>query len=152
MKRIKSLFVLAVMAALFIGCQKDVILEKVKKDYEFNLTTWYLPSEISQIELVKIRFYVEREAVYEDAEYEFGFVQLKGKGTVFDEQFHIFKSQDIIPLPQISTYDGSNPARLEFTLFYANNSGVSPEINFFVRDNFGQESEIKVSFIVVQPS
>lgn len=152
MKKIKSLFVLAVMAALFIACQKEVILEKVKKDYEFNLTTWYLPSEISQIELVKIRFYLEREGVFDDAEYEFGFTQLKGKGAFFDESLHILKTQDIIPLSKISTFDDSNPARLEFTIFYSNTSEISPEIRFFVRDNFGQESEIKVNFTVVQSS
>lgn len=150
MKRIISLFMSAVMAALFIGCQKDITLEKVKKDYEFNLTTWYLPSEISQIELVKIRFYLERSGVYEDAEYEFGFNQLKGKGVIFDEELHIFKPQDIIPLPKISTYKDNNPARLEFTLFYSNTSEISPEIRFFVRDNFGQESEVTVSFSVVK--
>ncbi len=150
MKRIISLFMLAVMAALFIGCQKDITLEKVKKDYEFNLTTWYLPSEISQIELVKIRFYLERSGVYEDAEYEFGFNQLKGNGFIFDEELHIFKPQDIIPLPKISTYKDNNPARLEFTLFYSNTSEISPEIRFFVRDNFGQESEVTVSFSVVK--
>lgn len=150
MKRIISLFMPAVMAALFIGCQKDITLEKVKKDYEFNLTTWYLPSEISQIELVKIRFYLERSGVYEDAEYEFGFNQLKGNGFFFDEELHIFKPQDIIPLPKISTYKDNNPARLEFTLFYSNTSEISPEIRFFVRDNFGQESEVTVSFSVVK--
>ena len=42
--------------------------------------------------------------------------------------------------------DTDNPVKQVFTLFYRSTSTRRSELKFFVRDNFGQEREMSVSF------
>ena len=52
------------------------------------------------------------------------------------------------PLAEVPGLDTENPVRQIFTLFYRSTSARRSELKFFVRDNFGRESELTVTFDV----
>ena len=47
---------------------------------------------------------------------------------------------------EILALDTENPVKQVFTLFYRSTSAKRSELKFFVRDNFGQEREMTVTF------
>ena len=62
--------------------------------------------------------------------------------------FRIFLFTHIFPTLIISNagLDTENPVRQIFTLFYRSTSARRSELKFFVRDNFGREREMTVTF------
>ena len=55
-------------------------------------------------------------------------------------------NREVRPLAEMPGLDTDNPVKQVFTLFYRSTSTRRSELKFFVRDNFGQEREMSVSF------
>lgn len=118
----------------------------IRQDYDFSLSSWYLQEQIETGETVEIRFYLDREGDYEKAEYEIGYIQMEGKGEVTDSEGVRLVNREVRPLAEVPELDRKNPVRQVFTLFYRSTSARRSELKFFVRDNFGQERELTVTF------
>ena len=127
----------------FGSCNDDI---DIRQDYDFILSSWYLQKQIATGETVEIRFYLDREGDYERAEYEIGYIQMEGKGEVFDSEGVKLINREVRPLTEVPGLDTENPVRQVFTLFYRSTSAGRSELKFFVRDNFGQERELTVTF------
>ena len=97
-------------------------------------------------ETVEIRFYLDREGDYEKAEYGLGYIQVEGKGEVFDSEGVKLINREVRPLAEVPGLDTENPVKQVFTLFYRSTSAKRSELKFFVRDNFGRERELTVTF------
>ena len=95
---------------------------------------------------MEIRFYLDREGDYEKAEYEIGYIQMEGKGEVSDSEGMKLANREVRPLAAVPGLDTENPVKQVFTLFYRSTSAKRSELKFFVRDNFGQERELIVTF------
>ncbi len=134
----------ALFAVLAFGsCNDDI---DIRQDYDFILSSWYLQKQIATGETIEIRFYLDREGDYERAEYEIGYIQMEGKGEVFDSEGVKLINREVRPLTEVPGLDTENPVRQVFTLFYRSTSAGRSELKFFVRDNFGQERELTVTF------
>ena len=118
----------------------------LRQDYDFSLSSWYLQKQIATGETVEIRFYLDREGDYEKAEYEIGYIQMEGKGEVSDCEGVKLVNREVKPLAEVPGLDTENPVKQVFTLFYRSTSARRSELKFFVRDNFGQEREMTVTF------
>ena len=125
------------------SCNDDI---DIRQDYDFILSSWYLQKQIATGETVEIRFYLDREGDYERAEYEIGYIQMEGKGEVFDSEGVKLINREVRPLTEVPGLDTENPVRQIFTLFYRSTSARRSELKFFVRDNFGREREMTVTF------
>ena len=95
---------------------------------------------------MEIRFYLDREGNYGKAEYDIGYIQVEGKGEVTDCEGVKLVNREVRPLAEMPGLDTDNPVKQVFTLFYRSTSTRRSELKFFVRDNFGQEREMSVSF------
>lgn len=80
------------------------------------------------------------------AEYEIGYIQMEGKGEVSDSEGIKLVNREVRPLAEVPGLDTENPVRQIFTLFYRSTSARRSELKFFVRDNFGREREMTVTF------
>ena len=118
----------------------------IRQDYDFSLSSWYLQEQIETGETVEIRFYLDREGDYEKAEYGLGYIQVEGKGEVFDSEGVKLINREVRPLAEVPGLDTENPVKQIFTLFYRSTSAKRSELKFFVRDNFGRERELTVTF------
>ncbi|MCE9188808.1 DUF3872 domain-containing protein [Bacteroides fragilis] len=144
MKNVLYICIGALFAVLAFGsCNDDI---DIRQDYDFILSSWYLQKQIATGETVEIRFYLDREGDYERAEYEIGYIQMEGKGEVFDSEGVKLINREVRPLTEVPGLDTENPVRQVFTLFYRSTSAGRSELKFFVRDNFGQERELTVTF------
>ena len=144
MKNISYICIGALFAVLAFGsCNDDI---DIRQDYDFSLSSWYLQEQIETGETVEIRFYLDREGDYEKAEYEIGYIQMEGKGEVTDSEGVRLVNREVRPLAEVPELDRENPVRQVFTLFYRSTSTRRSELKFFVRDNFGQERELTVTF------
>lgn len=144
MKNISYICIGALFAVLAFGsCNDDI---DIRQDYDFSLSSWYLQKQIETDETVEIRFYLDREGDYEKAEYEIGYIQMEGKGEVSDSEGIKLVNREVRPLTEVPGLDTENPVRQVFTLFYRSTSARRSELKFFVRDNFGQERELAVTF------
>lgn len=95
---------------------------------------------------MEIRFYLDREGDYEKAVYELGYIQVEGKGEVSDSEGTRLVNREVRPLAGVPGLDTENPVKQVFTLFYRSASAKRSELKFFVRDNFGKEREMTVTF------
>lgn len=144
MKNVLYICIGALFAVLAFGsCNDDI---DIRQDYDFSLSSWYLQEQIETGETVEIRFYLDREGDYEKAEYEIGYIQMEGKGEVTDSEGVRLVNREVRPLAEVPELDRENPVRQVFTLFYRSTSARRSELKFFVRDNFGQERELAVTF------
>ena len=137
---------MVLLATLVLWACNDKI--DVQQAYPFQLTSWYLPEEIAEEENVEIRLTLTREGNFHDAEYYIGYIQMKGKGEVTDDEGTLLVNREFHALNDMVGVDRSDPLRQEFTLWYHNLSDKNVEIQFIVRDNFGQQAELAVSFDV----
>ena len=144
MKNVLYICIGALFAVLALSSCNDEI--DIRQDYDFKLSTWYLQKQIATGETVEIRFYLDREGDYEKAEYEIGHIQIEGKGGVFDSEGVKLVNREVRPLVEVSGLDTENPVKQVFTLFYRSTSAKRSELRFFVRDNFGRERELTVTF------
>ena len=147
MKNVLYICIGALFAVLAFGsCNDDI---DIRQDYDFSLSSWYLQEQIETGETVEIRFYLDREGDYEKAEYEIGYIQMEGKGEVTDSEGVRLVNREVRPLAEVPELDRENPVRQVFALFYRSTSARRSELKFFVRDNFGQERELAVTFDTV---
>ena len=144
MKNVLYICIGALFAVLALSSCNDEI--DIRQDYDFKLSTWYLQKQIATGETVEIRFYLDREGDYEKAEYEIGYIQIEGKGEVFDSEGMKLVNRELRPLAEVPGLDTGNPVKQVFTLFYRSTSAKRSELKFFVRDNFGRERELTVTF------
>lgn len=144
MKNVLYKCIAALVAVLALGSCDDGI--DIRQDYDFRLSSWYLQKQIATGETVEIRFYLDREGDYEKAEYEIGYIQVEGKGDVSDSEGVKLVNREVKPLAEVPGLDTENPVKQVFTLFYRSTSAKRSELKFFVRDNFGQEREMTVTF------
>lgn len=146
MKNVIYICIGALFAVLALSSCNDGI--DIRQDYNFSLSSWYLQKQIATGETVEIRFYLDREGDYEKAEYEIGYIQVEGKGEVTDCKGVKLVNREVRPLAEVPGLDTENPVKQVFTLFYRSASAKRSELKFFVRDNFGRESELTVTFDV----
>lgn len=144
MKNVLYICIGVLFAVLVLSSCNDAI--DIRQDYDFKLSTWYLQKQIATGETVEIRFYLDREGDYEKAEYELGYIQVEGKGEVFDSEGVKLVNREVRPLVKVPGLDTENPMKQVFTLFYRSTNAKRSELRFFVRDNFGQERELTVTF------
>jgi hypothetical protein len=71
---------------------------------------------------------------------------MEGKGEVSDSEGIKLVNREVRPLAEVPGLDTENPVRQIFTLFYRSTSARRSELKFFVRDNFGREREMTVTF------
>lgn len=146
MKNVIYICIGALVAVLaFSSCNDEI---DIRQDYDFSLSSWYLQKQIATGETVEIRFYLDREGDYEKAEYEIGYIQMEGKGEVTDREGVKLVNREVRPLAEVPELDAENPVKQVFTLFYRSTSAKRSELKFFVRDNFGREKELTVTFDV----
>ncbi len=144
MKNVLYICIGALFTVLAFSSCNDGI--DIRQDYDFSLSSWYLQKQIATGETVEIRFYLDREGDYEKAEYEIGYIQMEGKGEVSDSEGMKLANREVRPLAEVPGLDTENPVKQVFTLFYRSTSAKRSELKFFVRDNFGQERELIVTF------
>ena len=144
MKNVLYKCIAALVAVLALGSCDDGI--EIRQDYDFRLSSWYLQKQIAAGETVEIRFYLDREGDYEKAEYEIGYIQMEGRGEVSDSEGVRLVNREVKPLAEVPGLDTENPVKQVFTLFYRSTSAKRSEVKCFVRDNFGQEREMTVTF------
>ena len=137
---------MVLLATLVLWACNDKI--DVQQAYPFQLTSWYLPEEIAEEENVEIRLTLTREGDFHDAEYYIGYIQMKGKGEVTDDEGTLLVNRELHALDDMAGIDRSDPMRQVFTLWYRSLSDKNAEIRCIVRDNFGQQTELTVSFDV----
>ena len=144
MKNVLYICIGALFAVLaFSSCNDEI---DIRQDYDFSLSSWYLQKQVATGETVEIRFYLDREGNYEKAEYEIGYIQMEGRGEVSDSEGVKLVNREVRPLAEVPGLDTENPVIQVFTLFYRSTSAKRSELKFFVRDNFGKERELTVSF------
>jgi hypothetical protein len=144
MKNVLYICIGALFSVLaFSSCNDEI---DIRQDYDFKLSSWYLQKQVATGETVEIRFYLDREGDYEKAEYEIGYIQIEGKGEVFDSEGMKLVNREVRPLAEVPELDTKNPVKQVFTLFYRSTSAKRSEVKFFVRDNFGRERELTVTF------
>ena len=96
MKNVLYICIGTLLAALAFSSCNDGI--DIRQDYDFSLSSWYLQKQIATGETVEIRFYLDREGDYEKAEYEIGYIQIEGKGEVFDSEGVKLVNRTVRPL------------------------------------------------------
>lgn len=144
MKNVLYICIGALFSVLaFSSCNDEI---DIRQDYDFKLSSWYLQKQVATGETVEIRFYLDREEDYEKTEYEIGYIQIEGKGEVFDSEGMKLVNREVRPLAEVPGLDTGNPVKQVFTLFYRSTSAKRSELRFFVRDNFGRERELTVTF------
>ena len=144
----KGIFIWGVLASIiwvFVACSDKL---DVKQEYDYSLSTWYLPKTVKMGEAVEIRFTLKRSGNYEDAAYYIGYTQIDGEGVVFDENGFLLVNRETHALEDMAALDKSNPQEWRFTLFYRPMSGSKSEVRFVIIDNFGREKQLPVNFTV----
>ncbi len=126
-----------------ISCNDEI---DIKKDYDFSLSTWYLQKTIQQGEAVEIRFTLDKSGNFDGAEYSIGYIQMEGKGIVYDEAGTLLVNREMHALDDMANVDRSHPFREVFTLYYRSMGDKKSELKFIVMDNFGQQTELSISF------
>ena len=134
---------LALLACTLAGCDDRL---EVRQAYDFSLSSWYLQEGIAPDETVEIRLTLNREGDYREARYRVGYIQLEGDGEVFAADGTRLVNRELTDLSGIAGLDTTDILRQVFTLFYRSTSARRSELKFFVRDNFGREREMTVTF------
>lgn len=131
--------------ALTAGCNDGI---RVQQAYDFSISTWHLPDEALVAEAVEIRFTLHRQGDFRGAEYRIGYIQLTGRGEVFDTEGGHLIDREPVPLTTVAGLDTSDPCAQRFTLFLRCPGGDKCQVRFFMIDNFGCERSIDVSLDV----
>ena len=134
---------LALLACTLAGCDDHL---EVRQAYDFSLSSWYLQEGIEPDETVEIRLTLNREGDYREARYRVGYIQLEGDGEVFAADGTRLVNRELTELSGIAGLDTTDILRQVFTLFYRATIARRSELKFFVRDNFGREREMTVTF------
>ncbi len=136
----------ACMAALSVMlCSCDDKID-VQQAYDFRLTSWHLQSDIRNGEAVEIRLTLQREGDYAGASYNIGYIQMEGRGEVYDRNNVLLVNRELHALKDIAGLDADDPCRQVFTLFYRSMGDKKSVVQFVVVDNFGRERTLTVGF------
>ena len=133
----------AAVLLLFVGCNDKI---DVRQEYDFALSCWHLPSEITPGERVEIRFTLTRLGDFKGAGYYIGYIQLTGEGEVSDSEGTLLMNRELHELRAMPGLNESDPYRQVFTLHYTALSDKRTSVRFIVADNFGQERELEITF------
>ena len=144
MIRILCIGCTAVLAALFLYACNDKL--DVQQEYDFSLSSWHLQSTIRKGESVEIRLTLHRSGDFQDARYYIGYIQMAGKGEVYDSDGTLLVNRELHELDDIAGIDKSDPCEQVFTLFYKSLSTKSSQIQFVVVDSFNQERTLDIAF------
>ena len=83
MTRILAIGCTAALAVLFLYACNDKL--DVQQEYDFSLSCWHLQSAIRKDESVEMRLTLNRSGNFRDTRYYIGYIQMEGKGEVYDK-------------------------------------------------------------------
>lgn len=144
MIRILCIGCTAVLAALFLYACNDKL--DVEQEYDFSLSSWHLQSAIRKGESMEIRLTLHRSGDFQDTRYYIGYIQMEGKGEVYDKNGTRLVNRELHELETITDLDQSDPNEQVFTLFYKSLSSKSSQIRLVVVDSFNQERTLDIAF------
>lgn len=133
MKRFTAnIFYTMLLAGVVCACSSSLDVEQA---YEYNLTTLPIKKSISADETVEIRCQLNRTGYYKPAEYFIRYFQSSGKGILKDGHGNTFTPNDFVKLENDT-----------FRLYYTSQCNDQQQLDFTIRDNFGQESTLSIDF------
>lgn len=144
MSRILAVGCVAALAVLFLYACNDKL--NVQQEYDFSLSCWHLQSTIRKDESVEMRLTLNRSGDFRDTRYYIGYIQMEGKGEVYDKNGTRLVNRELHELETITDLDQSNPNEQVFTLFYKSLSSKSSQIRLVVVDSFNQERTLDIAF------
>lgn len=127
-----SIFIVAITGLLLVGCTDKL---DVQQAYDFTLTTMPVQKKIKQGEIVEIRCQLNRNGMYDKAEYEIVYFQPDGKGILKMDDNTVFLPNDFYKLD-----------REIFRLYYTSQCDDQQQIDITIRDNFGSRYDLSISF------
>ena len=144
MTRILAIGCTAALAVLFLYACNDKL--DVQQEYDFSLSCWHLQSAIRKDESVEMRLTLNRSGNFRDTRYYIGYIQMEGKGEVYDKNGTRLVNRELHELEAITDLDQSAPSEQVFTLFYKSLSSKSSQIRLVVVDSFNQERTLDIAF------
>lgn len=150
MKRMNEIvmYVLAGACVVFLSVMLYSCDDKldIKQDYDFSLTSWHLPKAVKPGEVVEIRLTLNRSGNFAGAKYYIGYIQMDGKGEVYDKANTLLVNWELHELKAMADLNTDNPLKQVFTLFYRSLSDKAAEVKFIIEDEAGQQREMIVTF------
>ncbi len=125
-----KIIVICLLVVLY-SCSDELT---IKQDYDYSIQTLPVPQKIQKGQTVPIEFMIIRDAVYKKAVYSFRFFQTDGKGTLTNDK------------GQPYTVNRYYIIEDTFTLLYTSRCEEAQTLDFVFTDNFGKESEYRISF------
>lgn len=144
MTRILAIGCTAALAVLLLYACNDKL--DVQQEYDFSLSCWHLQSAIRKDESVEMRLTLNRSGDFRDTRYYIGYIQMEGKGEVYDKNGTRLVNRELHELETITDLDQNNPNEQVFTLFYKSLSSKSSQIRLVVVDSFNQERTLDIAF------
>lgn len=144
MTRILAIGCTAALAVLFLYACNDKL--DVQQEYDFSLSSWHLQSAIRKGESVEIRLTLHRSGDFQDTRYYIGYIQMEGKGEVYDKNGSLLINRELHELDAMADLDKNDPCAQVFTLFYKSLSTKGSQIQFVVVDSFNQERTLNIAF------
>ena len=144
MSRILAVGCVTALIVLFLYACNDKL--DVQQEYDFSLSCWHLQSAIRKDESVEMRLTLNRSGNFRDTRYYIGYIQMEGKGEVYDKNGTLLVNRELHELETITDLDQSDPNEQIFTLFYKSLSSKSSQIRLVVVDSFNQERTLDIAF------
>ena len=144
MSRILAVGCGTALIVLFLYACNDKL--DVQQEYDFSLSCWHLQSAIRKDESVEMRLTLNRSGNFRDTRYYIGYIQMEGKGEVYDKNGTRLVNRELHELETITDLDQSDPNEQIFTLFYKSLSSKSSQIRLVVVDSFNQERTLDIAF------
>lgn len=144
MSRILAVGCVTALIVLFLYACNDKL--DVQQEYDFSLSCWHLQSAIRKDESVEMRLTLNRSGNFRDTRYYIGYIQMEGKGEVYDKNRTRLVNRELHELETITDLDQSDPNEQIFTLFYKSLSSKSSQIRLVVVDSFNQERTLDIAF------
>lgn len=143
MKIISIACIIGACCLLFSRCNDKI---SVDQQVDFTLECWHLQNTIRQGEEVELRLTLKQTTDIDGTEFYIGYIQLAGKGEVYDRDGTLLVNRELHELTSIVELDRRDPNNQQFTLFYKSLSSKNSEIQIIVADNFGQQRTLHISF------
>lgn len=144
MTKILTIGCVAALAVLFLYACNDKL--DVQQEYDFSLSSWHLQNAIHKGESVEIRLTLNRSEDFLDTRYYIGYIQMEGKGEVYDKNGTMLVNRELHELESVADLDRSDPCKQVFTLFYKSLSTKGSQIRFVIVDSFNQERTLDIAF------
>ena len=144
MTKILAVGCVAALAVLFLYACNDKL--DVQQEYDFSLSCWHLQSAIRKDESVEMRLTLNRSGDFRDTRYYIGYIQMEGKGEVYDKNGTRLVNRELHELETITDLDQSNPNEQVFTHYYKSLSSKISKIRLVVVDSFNQVRTLDISF------